>query len=106
MSTEAETPPVEHHDEHGNHLSDWEYIKIGIVLAVLTAFEVVLFYVPPGPAEVPLLLILMVVKFVVVAMYFMHLKGDRPILTQVFVGGLLLAIVVYMAVFFAFELWN
>ncbi|MEM9034250.1 MAG: cytochrome C oxidase subunit IV family protein [Actinomycetota bacterium] len=106
MSTEAETHAVDHHDEHSNHLSDWEYIKIGIVLAILTAIEVALFYFPPGGAEIPALLILMVVKFIIVAAYFMHLKGDRPVLTQVFVGGLVLAVAVYMAVFFAFELWN
>ncbi len=102
---------TETHDAHGdthegNHLSDWEYIKIGILLAVLTAIEVALFYFPPGAAEVPALLILMVVKFGVVAAYFMHLKGDNPVLTQVFVGGLVLAVVVYMAVFLAFELWS
>ncbi|MEM9714152.1 MAG: cytochrome C oxidase subunit IV family protein, partial [Actinomycetota bacterium] len=96
----------DHHDDHaGNHLSDWEYIKIGIWLAILTAIEVALFYFPPGGAEVPALLILMVVKFAIVAAYFMHLKGDKPVLTQVFVGGLLLAVAVYFAVFFAFELF-
>ena len=106
-STETTETHGDHDEAHaGNHLSDWEYIKIGIVLAVLTAIEVALFYFPPGAAEVPALLILMVVKFAVVAAYFMHLKGDRPVLTQVFVGGLALAVVVYMAVFFAFELWN
>jgi cytochrome c oxidase subunit 4 len=97
---------VEEHDELGAHLSDWEYIKIGILLAVLTAVEVGLFYFPPGAAEVPALLILMVLKFGIVAAYFMHLKGDKPILTQVFVGGLVLAVVVYLAVFLAFRLWD
>ncbi|MEO1062643.1 MAG: cytochrome C oxidase subunit IV family protein [Actinomycetota bacterium] len=106
-STETHQAHDAHHDAHaGNHLSDWEYIKIGIVLAVLTAIEVALFYFPPGAAEVPALLILMVVKFAIVAAYFMHLKGDKPVLTQVFVGGLVLAIVVYIAVFLAFELWS
>ena len=106
-STEAQQAHDADHDAHeGNHLSDWEYIKIGIVLAVLTAIEVALFYFPPGGAEVPALLILMVVKFGIVAAYFMHLKGDKPVLTQVFVGGLVLAIAVYVAVFLAFELWS
>ncbi len=106
-STETADTHDQHEVEHtGEHLSDWQYIKIGILLAVLTAIEVALFYFPPGGAEVPALLVLMVVKFGIVAAYFMHLKGDRPVLTQVFVGGLLLATAVYFAVFFAFELWS
>lgn len=90
-------------DEHGGHTTDADYIKIGIVLAVLTAIEVALFYFPPGAAEVPLLLGLMVVKFAIVAAYFMHLKGDNKVLTLLFSIGLGMATLVYFAVLFAFE---
>lgn len=98
---------VSTHDEadHHDHPSDWAYMKIAVVLAVLTAIEVALYYFPPGGAEVPSLLILMVVKFAIVALYFMHLKLDSKLLTWVFLIGVLMALAVYIATLTAFEFW-
>ncbi len=97
-----------HDDEHDHvdHASDWDYIKVGILLAILTAIEVALYYFPPGGFEVPALLGLMVVKFVIVAAYFMHLKTDNRLLTQIFMIGLVLASLVYVAALSAFEFWS
>ena len=100
----AESHEAEAHDEH-MHPSDWKYIQIAIILALLTAAEVATYYVDLGPLEIPLLLTLMVVKFTLVAMWFMHLKFDSPLFTRTFVAGLAMAVVVYVAVLSTFEFW-
>lgn len=99
----ASAAPTAHEETvHGaghEHPSDWLYIKVAIFLAVLTAIEVALFYVEDdlGSATVPILLVLMVVKFGVVAGWFMHLRFDNRLFTRMFVAGLVLAVGVYLA---------
>lgn len=81
------------------HPTEATYIKIALILAVLTGIEVVLSYKQVGGSQVATnwsLLILAAVKFTMVAMYFMHLKFDNPILRRLFVTGLVLAIIVYL----------
>ena len=115
MSTAAETAAEETHEEHGpdddheaheHGLTDWGYIKVALLLAVLTAAEVLIYFAPPGPLEVPLLLILMVVKFEIVVAYFMHLRFDNKIFTWLFVVGLVLAIAVYAAMGTSMLFWT
>ena len=113
--TEVEHDVHEAHDEHDDHPSDRSYVMIAIILAVLTAVEVLLFVWEDqiadslGVGSVKIALIaLMIVKFWIVGSYFMHLKFDNPILTQLFVFGLLLAVIVYLVMLSAFEFnfWN
>ena len=56
-----------------------------------------------GSALVPLLLIMMVVKFFIVAAWFMHLRFDSNLFTRVFVSGIVLAVGVYIAFLATFE---
>ena len=94
-----------HADEH-EHPSDWAYVKIALILAVITAIEVSTYFssvVDWGDALIPSLLIMMVLKFYLVAMWFMHLKFDNPLFMKMFVGGLLLATAVYIATLIVFE---
>ncbi len=112
MSTATEAAPEEihpsdeAHDDHDHGLSDWGYIKVALLLAALTAAEVLIYFAPPGPLEVPLLLILMVVKFEIVVAYFMHLRFDNKLFTWMFVGGLVLAIAVYAAFATSMVFWT
>ena len=70
-----------------------------LVLAVLTAMEVSLNYIEWDKAvEVPLLLVLMTIKFALVGLFFMHLKFDSPIFMRLFLTGLALAIAIYSGV--------
>ncbi|MEL7210762.1 MAG: cytochrome C oxidase subunit IV family protein [Actinomycetota bacterium] len=46
---------------------------------------------------------MMVVKFILVAMFFMHLRFDHKLFSWVFVAGLVLAAAVYAATLLAFE---
>ena len=87
-------------------MSDWGYIKIALLLGVLTGIEVLTYFVDFGGAAIPVLLSLMVVKFVIVVAYFMHLKFDNPFFTRVFVVGILLALGVYAAVLSSMVFWN
>jgi len=91
--------PAATFDDTHDHPSDGKYIQIALLLALLTAAEVVTFYVEDqlGPALVPLLLTMMVVKFFIVAAWFMHLRFDSNLFTRVFVAGIVLAVGVYIA---------
>jgi cytochrome c oxidase subunit 4 len=108
MSAETATETVEaghepHHLEHSHGLSDFGYVRVAIALAVITGVEVAWSYLPWGDgggltsvAEVGGLLVMMAIKFVVVASNFMHLKFDDKVLTRVFYSGLVLAVFVYL----------
>ena len=85
-------PPSVTHDSHGAHASVRFYWMIGIVLAIITAVEVAVFYIPALEVVlVPVLLVLSAAKFVLVVMFFMHLRFDSLVLTGVFLAGLVLA---------------
>jgi len=95
-------------DESHNstHFTDKHYVIVALILAGITALEVTLSYVDVGPLFLPLLLILMVIKFFAVVMYFMHLKFDNKIFTVLFYMGLFLAVFVYMVALATFEFFG
>ncbi|MSY42426.1 MAG: cytochrome C oxidase subunit IV [Actinobacteria bacterium] len=84
-------------------MTDAGYIKIAIILAAITALEVSTYYVDFGPLFMPSLMIMMVVKFVMVVSYFMHLKFDSKIFTFLFYTGLGLALFVYITALATFK---
>jgi cytochrome c oxidase subunit IV len=93
--------PAEHADdvqagaEHA-HPGPAAYVWVAVVLAIVTAIEVGLYYL--GLSDrllVAMLLGLAFIKFSLVAAYFMHLKFDAVLLRRVFVTGIILAIGVY-----------
>jgi cytochrome c oxidase subunit IV len=90
----AETP---HDDQH--HPSVGQYVEIGVILAALTALEVALFFADiPVNVTVPSLIALTVMKFVLVVMWFMHLRFDHRLLNRIFLMGFVLALVLYAVV--------
>ena len=87
----------------GSHASRATYWLIALVLGILTLLEVAVFYVPLLHAViVPILLVLSTAKFALVAMFFMHLKFDRPVLTTVFAGGIIVAASIIVAMMLLF----
>jgi len=83
--------------EHA-HPGAREYIGIAIVLTVITAIEVAVFYIPSLKSMiVPILLTLSAVKFGMVAMWYMHLKFDARLFSWLFVLPMLLAMAVILA---------
>ena len=99
------------HEEtvHGTghaHPTDANYMVIALILAIITAGEVSLYYIDIGKAMIPMLLVMMVLKFGIVAAYFMHLKFDSRLFRRLFISGLVLATAVYIAVMASFQLWG
>lgn len=91
-------------EAHGEpHVSNRTYIGVGAILAVLTALEVMVFYVPAlAPVLVPILLVLMVAKFVLVVLFFMHLKFDDTVFSGLFSGPLLVSTSIVLALLLLF----
>jgi len=75
---------------------------------VLTALEVATFYLEEqlGGFLVPALMVMMVVKFAMVVMWFMHLRFDSNLFTRMFVSGLALAIGVYAVALTTFKFFG
>ena len=83
---------------HHDHPGDGIYIKVALILAVLTGIEVWLSYA--GLAEkltMWALLLFAGAKFAIVVAYFMHLKFDHPWFRRLFVTGFILAAFCYIA---------
>ena len=99
----------EHHDDEGHaHPSDWAYVKIAVVLALITALEVFTYFetvLDWGVALVPSLIFMMIVKFYLVATWFMHLRFDSKLFGRMFTAGLVLAVGVYLVTLTVFEFW-
>lgn len=89
--------------DHDHGMTDAGYVKIALILALITALEVSTYYVDFGPLFMPALLTMMVVKFVMVVSYFMHLKFDSRIFSFLFYTGLGLALFVYFAALATFK---
>ena len=110
MSTDT-AAHAEHADDHAEHehgLTDLGYVKVAIALAIITAIEVALSYMVDdlGALFLPLLLLLMLIKFFSVVLYFMHLKFDNRLFSLMFYMGLVLAIGVYTVTLFAFRFFD
>ena len=86
-------PVVDHDSAHeAEHPRDALYLKVAAALFVLTGMEVYSSYADwLGGAFLPVLLILMAIKFVLVVLFFMHLKYDKLFHSVVFVSAILAA---------------
>jgi cytochrome c oxidase subunit 4 len=88
------------------HPSPKEYIRIGVILAVLTALEVAASYTDvSGSVLIPTLFVLALVKFALVVLWFMHLKFDDRRYARFFVMGLSGAAVLYLVVLISFRVF-
>ena len=61
LGTRDMPDPREAQAPHHEHPSAKEYIRIGVILAVLTALEVATYYVDVGGALVPTLIVLSII---------------------------------------------
>src|ERR1700736_4706390 len=106
MSAHAAKPAhtVGHHRaEEAHHPGPVTYIVIAIVLTILTAFEIGVFYAPFLQAIlVPLLIILAICKFYLVAAYYMHLHFDSRVFTALFMFPLWLAMLIVASLMLLF----
>jgi cytochrome c oxidase subunit 4 len=99
--TAAAAPTAHEETVHGTghqHPSDLQYVWVAIFLAVVTGAEVAMSYIDVTNAVyIPVLLVMMIVKFSVVVLWFMHLRFDSRLFRRLFLSGIVLAVGVYMA---------
>lgn len=89
---------------------DKVYVLTALVLAAITVVEVFTYAFPDFPVwadnmVIPVLLILMAVKFWIVGYIFMHLRFDKKLLTWAFYSGFILAVAVYVALLCMMRIW-
>jgi cytochrome c oxidase subunit 4 len=92
MSTAAAVPaghvPEQAHDDNRFHT----YVKIAMLLAVITGLEIITVYLPfTSWLLVMALVVMSAVKFLFVIFFFMHLRWDKIFCTILFFIGLVLA---------------
>ena len=98
--------PLEHAADE--HPGPRQYVIVAIVLAVVTGLEVGLYYVKnlPNWVLIASLMILMIIKFALVALWFMHLRFDSRVYRRLFVTGIILAVSVFMVVLLTFGVFS
>ena len=83
--------------EHA-HVSNTVYLIVGGFLVVLTAMEITVSYIHAlRPVMVPLLIVLAMAKFALIALFFMHLRYEKWALNTMFGFPLVVATVVFVA---------
>jgi cytochrome c oxidase subunit 4 len=88
------------------HPSPREYVRIAVVLALVTAAEVAIYYIDwihEHGLLIPLLFLFSIVKFSLVVLWFMHLRFDSRTYARFFVLGLAGALTLYVAVLLMFR---
>jgi cytochrome c oxidase subunit 4 len=83
------------------HPTPQRYVMIAAILVVATAAEVSLYYLEgniPDGLIIVLLLMFAVIKFTLVASWYMHLRTDKPLFRRFFVLGIIAAISLYLIV--------
>ena len=84
----------------------WKQYKwVALILTVITIVEVWAYYIPAwvaSPIFVPSLLIMSAAKFVIVVMFYMHLKYDHRLFRALFTGPLIIAVVTIISLMVLF----
>ena len=84
---------------HEGHPSPSQYIMVGLILGVVTAVEVAVYYVDAlEGALLSILMVLSTMKFVLVALWFMHLRFDNRLFAVLFFSGVVLAVFLFVIV--------
>jgi len=93
------------HGGGGGHATVKTYNNVAIALAIITAVEVTSLYIPgiPNPVLVISLLAMSAIKFFLVVGFFMHLRYDHQVMRALFVGPLIIAIAIIMAIMALFS---
>ena len=97
-----------HHAEGHGHPTDMTFIKVAIILAIITALETSTYWWPESihTLSMTVLIVLMLVKFFMILLWFMHLKFDSKIFSLMFYIGLVLAVGCYMVALLTFRFFG
>ena len=84
---------------HGDsHATTATYVTVALVLTAVTVIEVAATYIRAlTPILIPTLLVLSLAKFALVVLFFMHLRYDSRVFSVLFVGPLLIAMAIIVA---------
>lgn len=86
------------------HPTALRYVQIALILSVLTALEVAVYYLKSvSNFLIPILLTLSAIKFVLVVLWYMHLKFDNRIFSVLFTLGLIIGGSILIAMIFLFR---
>ena len=109
MTNLPDSAEAQLHAPHGEvehaHPTWSTYWKVALILTVITAVEVWVYYIPAFVATklfVPSLLIMSAVKFAIVVLFYMHLKYDARLFRALFTGPLIIAVVTLISLMFLF----
>jgi cytochrome c oxidase subunit IV len=97
-----------HHPQgeaHSHAHPDWSTYKwVALILTAITVVEVWIFYTPFAEHRlfVPSLLTMSAAKFLIVIMFYMHLKYDAKLFRALFTGPLIIAVIVIISLMFLF----
>jgi len=101
-------------EEH-HHPTPGLYLKVALILFVLTAMEVLAYetghratfplHTLVEPVVVEILIVLSAAKFALVAMFYMHLKQDAKVFTNLFVWPIIIATAIILALITLHEYW-
>ena len=107
MAHEQADPAAQAADANPDHAHEhptWSiYWKVGLILTLITVFEVWAYYIPTlvaSPYFVPLLLIMSAAKFVIVVLFYMHLRYDHRLFKALFTGPLIIAMATLIGLLF------
>lgn len=100
-----------------SHPTPAVYLKVAVVLFLLTAFEVLTFEAGRGglgpvlrPLFEPIVILVLVIfsgaKFILVAAFYMHLKDDSKLLANMFAFPLVIASILIVALVVLYQYWR
>ncbi|MFM8603459.1 MAG: cytochrome C oxidase subunit IV family protein [Gemmatimonadota bacterium] len=102
MSHDAKSPA---HAQAHAHPTGATYLKVAVILTVITIVEVWAYYIPAlvaSPLFNPSLIIMSAAKFAIVVLFYMHLKYDHKLFKALFTGPLIIAGATILALLFLF----
>ena len=83
------------------HPTALRYIQIAVILTVLTAVEIGVYYLKAvSEFLIPILLTLSAIKFALVVLWYMHLKFDNRLFSALFTLGLIIGGSIVISMFF------
>ena len=92
------TPPAQDPHAPESHASIRTYVVVAAILTLVTAMEFSAIYIRElTPILVPLLVVMSAAKFALVVLFFMHLRYDARPLSVIFVGSLVIALGIALA---------
>jgi cytochrome c oxidase subunit 4 len=99
MSTHTHTPEAAHGAGHEAHGGPALYTKVLVGLLILTGITVGAAYIDLGSGNVVVALIIATIKASLVALFFMHLRWEKPVNSIIAVAGFL-----FLGIFLMFDL--